>query len=78
VTARPRSSAPVNRPIYKVRRYDTLRSIARDTLGDPRRASEILAINREVIDDPANLISGQLLELPDDADSRRVTGRGSN
>jgi nucleoid-associated protein YgaU len=71
VTARPRISAPINRPIYKVHRYDTLRSIARDTLGDPRRASEILALNRDIIDDPAHLISGQLLELPEDADTRR-------
>ncbi len=76
MTARPRISAPVSRPIYKVRRYDTLRSIARDTLGDPRRASEILALNRDIIDDPTHLISGQLLELPEDADTRRVTSRG--
>ena len=35
LTARPRNPAPVDRPVYKVRRYDTLRSIARDALGDP-------------------------------------------
>jgi nucleoid-associated protein YgaU len=77
-TARPRISANVNRPTYKVRRYDTLRSIARDTLGDPRRAREILSLNRDIIDDPDRLISGQLLELPEDADTRRVTARDRN
>jgi nucleoid-associated protein YgaU len=77
-TARPRISAKVNRPTYKVRRYDTLRSIARDMLGDPRRAREILTLNRDIIDDPDRLISGQLLELPEDADTRRVTARDRN
>ena len=75
VTARPHNSAAVKRPTYKVRRHDTLRSIARDTLGDPRRDKEILSLNRDIIDDPSNLITGQLLELPADADSRRVTSR---
>jgi nucleoid-associated protein YgaU len=55
------------RPRYKVRPHETLRSIARDTLGDSRRADEILDLNSDVIDDPAQLITGQLLELPDDA-----------
>jgi hypothetical protein len=67
--ARPRAmgAAPPTRPAYKVRPYDTLRSIARDTLGDARRADEILDLNRAVIDDPSQLIVGQLLELPEDA-----------
>ena len=59
----------------KVRRYDTLRSIARDTLGNPRRADEILEINREIIDNPNHLITGQRIQLPEDADTRRVTVR---
>ncbi len=75
MTARPHVSVPVNRQVYKVQRYDTLRSIARDTLGDPRRASEILELNRNIIDDPTQLISGQFIELPEDADTRRVTIR---
>ncbi|MGP0069730.1 MAG: LysM peptidoglycan-binding domain-containing protein [Isosphaeraceae bacterium] len=75
MTARPRISAPINRPVYKVRRYDTLRSIARDTLGDPRRANEILELNRDIIDNPTHLIAGQLLELPEDANTRRITSR---
>ena len=49
--------------------------IARDTLGDPRRADEIYDLNRDIIDDPTRLTAGQLLELPEDADTRRVTAR---
>ena len=56
-----------SQPTYKVRRYDTLRGIARDTLGDPRRYREILEMNRDVIDDPAHLTVGQNLTLPEDA-----------
>jgi nucleoid-associated protein YgaU len=67
--------AAVTRPIYKVRQYDTLRTIARDTLGDSRRASEILDLNREIVDDPSHLIVGQVLELPEDARPLRATNR---
>jgi nucleoid-associated protein YgaU len=69
VAARPRRSdtgAP-RRPVYKVRPYDTLRSIARDTLDDPRRAGEILELNDGIIRDPSHLVVGQILELPEDA-----------
>jgi nucleoid-associated protein YgaU len=55
------------RPVYKVRSYDTLRSIARDTLDDSRRADEILELNEEIIDNPRHLIPGQIIELPEDA-----------
>jgi nucleoid-associated protein YgaU len=55
------------RPTYRVRAHDTLRSIARDTLGDSHRYREILDLNREVIDDPTRLVSGQSLTLPEDA-----------
>jgi nucleoid-associated protein YgaU len=48
------SRSTVNHPVYKVRRYDTLRTIARDTLGDSRRADEVLDLNRDVIDDPGH------------------------
>jgi len=67
--ARPRASytASPTRPVYKVRPYDTLRSIARDNLDDSRRAGEILELNRSLIDDPTHLIVGQILELPEDA-----------
>ena len=67
--ARPRAGTGGSgrRPVYRIRPNETLRSIARDMLGDSHRASEILELNRDVIDDPSHLIVGQLLELPDDA-----------
>ena len=67
--ARPRATAVASkrRPVYKIRKSDTLRTIARDMLGDSHRSSEILDLNRDLIDDPAHLIVGQVLELPDDA-----------
>ena len=61
------------RPVYKVRPYETLRSIARDTLGDSRRASELFELNQDVIDDPNRLTPGQLIELPEDARLGRRT-----
>jgi nucleoid-associated protein YgaU len=70
-----RTRNAVARPIYKVRQYDTLRTIARDTLDDPRRANEILDLNRDIIDDPAHLIVGQLLQLPEDARPARTRNR---
>src|SRR4029079_18233662 len=70
-----RSRSTVSRPVYKVRRYDTLRTIARDTLGDSRRADEVLDLNRDIIDDPAHLIVGQILELPEDAKVVRARSR---
>ncbi len=67
--ARPRRTdpAPSRGPVYKVRRNDSLRSIARDVLGDYHRADELYELNRDVIKDPSQLVVGQLLELPDDA-----------
>jgi nucleoid-associated protein YgaU len=44
-----------------------LRSIARDTLGESRRADEILDLNRDLIKDPSALTPGQTIVLPDDA-----------
>jgi nucleoid-associated protein YgaU len=69
--ARDSKSSPASRLVYKVRPYDTLRSIARDTLGDARRSNEILDLNRELIDDPTHLTVGQVLNLPDDARTGR-------
>ena len=65
-----RRGAP--RPVHKVRPRETLRTIARDRLGDARRADEILELNRQVIDDPHRLIVGQILDLPDDARTARA------
>ena len=54
--ARPRGSAAgrASKPVYRVRPHDTLRKIARDMLGDSRRANEIYELNRGVIDDPGS------------------------
>jgi nucleoid-associated protein YgaU len=60
-------------PRYKIRPQETLRSIARDILGDSRRAGEILELNRGAIEDPSHLTPGQEIELPEDA---RLTRRG--
>jgi LysM domain len=67
--ARPRATTggSARHPVYRIRPNETLRSIARDMLGDSHRANEILDLNRDVIDDPSHLIVGQLLQLPDDA-----------
>jgi nucleoid-associated protein YgaU len=54
-------------PVYRVRPHETLRSIARDTLGDSRRAGELLELNRDVIDDPNHPTPGQVIDLPADA-----------
>ena len=60
----PRRAAPAHR----VRVGQTLRSIARDRLGDSHRAREILDLNRDVVPDPAHLEPGIVLNLPDDAE----------
>jgi nucleoid-associated protein YgaU len=70
-----RSRYTVTRPIHKVRPHETLRTIARDALGNARRADEILELNRDLIDDPGHLIVGQVLELPEDARAVRARGR---
>jgi len=70
-------TASPSQPVYKVRPYETLRSIARDMLGNSKRANEILDLNRDLIDDPTQLIVGQILELPEDSRTtvRRSTSR---
>ena len=76
-TASPRSApaTPSPGPSTRCRPYDTLRTIARDTLGDPRRSAEILELNRDIIDDPGHLIVGQILDLPEDARPGRSRSR---
>jgi nucleoid-associated protein YgaU len=61
------SNAEPTYPKYRVGPRDTLRSIARDTLGDAHRSDEILELNRDQIDDPRRLTPGIMLVLPDDA-----------
>jgi len=62
----PDVDAPI-RPTYRVQAHDTLRGIAKQTLGDARRDREILELNRGVITDPRRLVPGQTIVLPEDA-----------
>jgi nucleoid-associated protein YgaU len=58
---------------YVVGPNQSLRSIARDVLGDPSRASEIEALNRDRVDGHGRVPEGTRLRLPaplDDAGSR--------
>lgn len=68
---RPNSDALVSEELdsatraYVVRSdYETLRSIARDALGDARRAEEILRMNRELLGERTELTPGMRLRLP--------------
>ncbi len=54
-------------PIHVVGRFESLRSIARDRLGDSRRAAEILALNRDTLRSSDRPVPGQHLRLPRDA-----------
>ncbi|HEY2157702.1 MAG TPA: LysM peptidoglycan-binding domain-containing protein [Isosphaeraceae bacterium] len=54
-------------PIHVVGRFESLRSIARDRLGDARRAPEILALNRNIFRSSDRPVPGQHLRLPRDA-----------
>ena len=63
----PSTEAP-RRPIYRVKPNDTLRSIARDTLRDSHRATEIYNLNRDTLSDIRALPApGTTLTLPTDA-----------
>ena len=63
------SRAPL--PVHVVRRYETLRSIARDRLGDSHRVDEIIELNRDRIPETNQLTQGQRLLLPSDATPAR-------
>jgi nucleoid-associated protein YgaU len=67
----PETRPSPRRPTYTVKPHETLRSIARDTLNDPRRDREIYNLNRDILDDPNSAPAGTLLTLPEDA----VVGR---
>jgi type II secretory pathway component GspD/PulD (secretin)/nucleoid-associated protein YgaU len=54
-------------PVHIVRRYETLRSVARDRLGDARRVDEIIELNKDRLTDADRLTPGLLLFLPSDA-----------
>ncbi len=78
-TSRPRLIRPEpeveeapRRPTYKVsRNFETVRSIARDTLEDSGRYKEILNLNSD-LDPKAYLAKGTVLTLPEDAKVRGV------
>ena len=57
----PAGSTPV---LYTVRRGDTLSAIAERELGDADRWPEIFGLNREMIEDPDEILPGQVLVLP--------------
>jgi nucleoid-associated protein YgaU len=58
-------------PFHIVRAHETLRSIARDTLGDARRADEIRARNAGSLGANDDIQPGMRLVLPDDASVAR-------
>ena len=49
---------------HVVKQYETLRSIAKQELGDSRREDELLELNGDLIDDPTDLTVGTPLRLP--------------
>lgn len=49
---------------YTVQSGDTLGSIARAKLGDPKRWPEIAALNPDILPDPNRVVIGMTLELP--------------
>jgi nucleoid-associated protein YgaU len=57
--------------VHVVRRYETLRSIARDRLGNAQRVDELLELNRDRLADPDQLTPRQRLVLPPDARTAR-------
>jgi nucleoid-associated protein YgaU len=60
-----------SRPIYTVRERETLRTIARKTLGDPHRWDEIRKLNLDQLDGSPYPPIGTRLRLPEDAETTR-------
>jgi type IV pilus secretin PilQ/predicted competence protein len=61
------SGEPAAPLVHVVRRYETLRSIARDRLGDARRADEIRDLNVDRLSEAGQLSPGVRLLVPPDA-----------
>lgn len=60
-------------PTYTVRGdYETFRTVARDTLGDPKREDEIRRLNQDLAGEQRRLSPGTRLRLPYDAQTTRV------
>lgn len=58
-------AAKVNYPRHRVQPGDTLRTIARERLGDQRRDKEIVALNPDILESTRTpLVPGQVLKLP--------------
>lgn len=73
-TAKLITTEPVQapQPTYVVRgTHETLRSVARETLGDSRRAEEIRRLNLDLIESAGQLQPGMKLRLPNDAQLTR-------
>jgi nucleoid-associated protein YgaU len=64
--------APTPTRTHVVKLRETLRSIARDQLGDARRESEILDLNLDVLGETAELRPGMRLRLPGDGSETRI------
>ena len=73
VPAQSEAEEAPRRPTYTVKPHETLRSIARDLLDDPKRDREIYNLNRDVLDDRNVLPAGTVLTLPEDASTGRKT-----
>lgn len=58
------SPKPSNGPTYTVRAGDTLGEISQRLLGTVRRQHELIALNRDVLNDPDHLRAGMVLRLP--------------
>ena len=61
----------LDRPVHRVRPRENLRTIARDFLGDARRADEIVELNPDLVLNALRVDVGTLLVLPDDARAGR-------
>jgi nucleoid-associated protein YgaU len=59
------------RRYHVVREHETLRSVARDALGDSRRDGDIRDLNLRLLGDSDDLVPGMRLALPDDVSTIR-------
>ena len=57
--------------VHVVGPRETVRSIARDRLGDSRRADEIIELNRDLLTTQGRLTTGDRILLPPDASPGR-------
>jgi nucleoid-associated protein YgaU len=72
-SAEPQAEGDGDYPVHIVGRFESLRSIARDRLGDSKRAAEIQALNRDILRGSDRITPGQYLRLPKDAVLQRRT-----